>query len=110
MTPNDRPATDDDPGPDERLAEIRTQLYARVDSYHRTGMIGDRKGWDLWVLCARNAAWARLVANAWDRVAEHVPGGLLMNAAYNSVFHYDAERERWRSLANSVARDLAYGR
>lgn len=91
---------------EDRLEAVSAQLYRRVAQYHQVGPIAGLSGWALWVQCARNAAWARLVAAAWDEVAERTPGGLLMNAAYNSVFHYDAERERWRSLASSVAAEL----
>lgn len=90
----------------DELARVQAQLYARVDAYHALGSTRDVDGWDLWVLCARNAAWAGLVATSWNRVAALVPPGLFSVAAHNSVFHYDGERIRWRALAGDVARSL----
>lgn len=91
-----------DSGP--TLGVVR-RLDRRVAEYHGVGAVAGLTGWALWVRCARNAAWARLVAKSWDEVAESTATGLLLAAAYNSVHHYDTERERWRSLASTVPRD-----
>lgn len=95
---------------DERLEGIQAVLYQRTDAYHGLGLIGDRTGAELWAHCARSAAWARLVAESWSQVADRVPSGLLGTAAMNSVFFYDAEAMRWRSLARDVAAELGPAR
>lgn len=89
------------------LAAAQDELYRRETGYRALESTANRRGWDLWTLCARNAAWCRLLAASWERVRRCTPDSLLGRAALNSVFHFDAERHRWRTLARIVADDLA---
>lgn len=92
----------DDAG-DAALTEVQRLLHARLAGFHGVGPVIGMSGWALWMACARNAAWARMVARSWYQVAEAVPSGLLGAAAMNSTLHYDTERARWRSLARDAA-------
>jgi hypothetical protein len=87
------------------LDALSARMVAQLDAYHRVGPLADQLGWALWMCCARNAAWCRLLAASWQQVSEAVPTGLLAQAALNSTLHYDSARAQWRSLALAVARE-----
>ena len=91
------------------LADIRAELDRRQTAYYAVPPVADVIGWEQWIRCARNAAWCRLIARSWDRLAEfgarHDPRALGTLASSYAVYHHDAERERWRSLAMTAAGD-----